>query len=92
MLPFSLNRANFAQTIHLSRIKTMAAADYIHNLVEEVLALQSKVGAQRIPHEHSKATAEAKLARIVEKLLLRRTMDLGGLPSGVHWSLQRWRW
>ena len=39
----------------------MAAADYIPNIVEEVLAWQSNVGTQRIPNKHSKDTTEAKL-------------------------------
>ena len=41
--------------------KTMAAADYIPNLVEEVLAWQSNVGTQRIPNKRSEDTTEAKL-------------------------------
>ena len=60
----------------------MAAADYIPNLVEEVLAWQSNVGTQRIPNKHSKDTTEAKLGRRFEKLLLRRSRALGRKPSG----------
>ena len=60
----------------------MAAADYIPNLVEEVLAWQSNVGTQRIPNKHSEDTTEAKLGMIFAKLLLRRSKALGGKPSG----------
>ena len=55
----------------------MAAADYIPNLVEAVLAWQSNVGTQRIPNKHSKDATEAKLGRRFEKLLLRRSKALG---------------
>ena len=59
----------------------MAAADYIPNLVEEVLAWQSDVGTQRIPNKHSEETTEAKLGNFFAKLLLRRSKALGGKPS-----------
>ena len=73
---------NVAKTMHLTRIKTMAAADYIPNLVDEVLAWQSKSGTQQTPNKHSKATTESELARRFEKLLLRRTM--------ASWIWWRW--
>ena len=60
----------------------MAAADYIPNLVEEVLAWQSNVGTQRIPNKRSEDTTEAKLGMRFSKLLLRRSRALGGKPSG----------
>ena len=60
----------------------MAAADYIPNLVEEVLAWQSNVRTQRIPNKHSEDTTEAKLGMRFAKLLLRRSKALGGKPSG----------
>ena len=60
----------------------MAAADYVPNLVAEVLAWQINVGTQKIPNHHSKDTAEAKLGTRFAKLLLRRGKALGGKPSG----------
>ena len=60
----------------------MAAADYIPNLVQEVLAWQSNVRTQRIPNKHSEDTTEAKLGMRFAKLLLRRSKALGGKPSG----------
>ena len=59
----------------------MAAADYIPNLVEEVLAWQSNVGTQRIPNKYSEALGGKQSGRPLVPTEVALVNSVPGVPA-----------